>query len=279
MSYQQGQPPQWPSQQPQQPQTWHPANQGWSPSQPVNSPPPQLPFQPLPPQSQQVYGQPQWHQQPPPQQFVQQAQYGGPTTSNYAPPQQQLQQPPQQFQQTPQKPPKKGFFGRKVGPIPLWVLILVLVIVFIGAASNSGKTNNPSSTDTTQSNSTASSSSNGAAQPTIAPTKAPAQAPAPAPKWTTTQTFTGNGIKKTAIFPVGNDWKLIWSCTPSSFYGGQYNVLVTVYNSDGTPADLAVNTICKSGNTGDSTEEHQGGNVYLDINSEGAWKIQIQELK
>ena len=33
----------------------------------------------------------------------------------------------------------------------------------------------------------------------------------------------------------------------------------------------AVNTICKSGNTGDSTQEYQGGDVYLDVNSEAAW--------
>jgi len=253
MGYQPGQPSQWPPQQPQ-----------YGPSSPNYVPPQQS----------------QWS----PQQS-QQSQYGSPSP-NFLPPQQPQWPPQQSFQQAPQNPPpkKKGFFSKKIGPIPMWVLILVLVVVFIGVASNSSKANNPNSTNTTQSSSsTASPSTNGAAQPTIAPTKAPAQAPTPkptpAPKWTTVQTFTGNGIKKTAIFPVGNDWKVIWSCTPSSFYGGQYNVQVAVYNSDGTLADLAVNTICKSGNIADSTEEHQSGNIYLDINSEGAWKIQIQELK
>jgi len=78
---------------------------------------------------------------------------------------------------------------------------------------------------------------------------------------------------------VPGDWKVLWSCTPSSFYGGQYNVQLIVYNSDGTPADLAINAICQAGTTSGQTEEHKSGQVYLDINSEGAWTIQVQELK
>jgi hypothetical protein len=99
------------------------------------------------------------------------------------------------------------------------------------------------------------------------------------PTWKTIQTFTGNGIKTTPTFTVPDDWRIVWKCTPSSFYGGQYNVIVTVYGSDDTMEDLAVNTIFKSGNTGDNTEEHSGGQLYLKINSEGFWKIQIQQLE
>lgn len=85
-----------------------------------------------------------------------------------------------------------------------------------------------------------------------------------------------NGNKKTAIFDASDDWKIVWSCDPSSFYGGEYNLIVSVYASDGSDVDLAaINTICKTGNTHDLTEEHQGGQVYLDIASEGAWAIQI----
>ncbi len=85
---------------------------------------------------------------------------------------------------------------------------------------------------------------------------------------------------KTETFTVGNDWKLQWSCTPSSSYLGEYNVMVDVYNSDGTSADLgAINTICQSGNVSGETEERVSGDLYLDVQSEGAWTMTIQELK
>ncbi len=100
------------------------------------------------------------------------------------------------------------------------------------------------------------------------------------PKWTITHTFSGNGSKKTEIFTTSDDWKLSWKCDPSSDYFGSYNVIVTVYSADGTYADGAINTICKDGNTSGSTEEHQDfGQIYLDINSEDAWVITIQEMR
>jgi hypothetical protein len=94
-------------------------------------------------------------------------------------------------------------------------------------------------------------------------------------QWTTTHTFTGDGIKKTAFFTVPGDWQLIWKCEPSSFDGGSYNVQVFVYGSDGALIDVAINTMCQNGNVSGSTEEHQGGQIYLDINSEAAWTVQI----
>ena len=194
---------------------------------------------------QQFYGQnPSVQTQQPP--VNGQLQYGGP---NYIPP----------------PPKKKGIFSKK----RTWFFIVALVIV-IGVITSVNKGGSTSSTDTTSTSGT-SSSTDSSAQPTTPPTKAMV--------WTTTQTITGNGTKKTAVFHVGNDWKIVWSCDPSSF-ATQYNVIVMVNNSDGTYADpSAINTLCKTGNTGDSTEEHQGGDVYLDITSEGAWKIQVQELK
>lgn len=97
--------------------------------------------------------------------------------------------------------------------------------------------------------------------------------------WTTTQTFSGNGIDQTEIFTVSNDWQLQWTCDPSSFQNISYNVIVYVYNTDGTLADVAVNTLCSASNTGNSTELHQGGSIYLKVNSEAAWTLTIQELQ
>jgi hypothetical protein len=59
---------------------------------------------------------------------------------------------------------------------------------------------------------------------------------------------------------------------------GQYNLTVDVDGSDGTPVDPgAVNELCQKGNMSGETEEHQGGSIYLDIQSEGSWTIQAQQ--
>jgi hypothetical protein len=111
-------------------------------------------------------------------------------------------------------------------------------------------------------------------QPAITPT------PTHTPKWTTVQTITGSGNKKTGVFGTPDDWKIVWSCNPSSFSNIQYNLVVDVYGSDNSTVDPgAINILCKPNNTSGETEEHQGGQVYLDIQSEGDWKIQVQELK
>ncbi len=149
---------------------------------------------------------------------------------------------------------------------------IILVIACCACGGISAAMNNNSSQS-------ASGATNSAKTQQATNTPAPTPTNTRVPTWTTIQTFTGNGIKTTPTFTVSDNWRIVWSCTPSSFYGGQYNVIVTVYGSDGSMEDLAVNTICKSGNTGDYTEEHSGGQVYLNINSEGAWKIQIQQLQ
>jgi hypothetical protein len=117
------------------------------------------------------------------------------------------------------------------------------------------------------------------AQPTSVPHAGNTVGSAPV-RWKTTQTFTGNGAKKTDVFHVSDTWKLAWKCDPSANTYGQYNVIVGVNNSDGTMADpAAVNTMCKKGNTSGTTTEHQGGDVYLAINSEDTWTLTIQEQR
>lgn len=158
--------------------------------------------------------------------------------------------------------------------IPVWaaaVTGLVLVCMLCGLltlATSHGGSSTPPTGQTSGSTTHATNTPKATATPTHVP------------KWTTIQSFQGNGSKKTATFTVPDSWKIVWTCDPNSFDGIQFNVIVDVNGSDGTPIDPgAVNTICKPGNTGDSTEEHQGGDVYLDVNSEGAWTIQVQVLK
>ncbi len=186
-------------------------------------------------------------------------------------PQQPQPQPyPQQMGYPPQMPqPQKKNFFRTIPGIITGLIIACCVISAIAVAASKG-------------GDTASGNSGNSGNTTTQSTSAPGATATPTHvlKWTTIQSFSGNGSKKTATFNAPDHWRIVWSCDPSSFYGGQYNVIVDVDNSDGTYLDpAAVNTICKSGNTSDNTEEHQGGDVYLDVNSEGAWTMQVQVLK
>lgn len=216
------------------------------PSQPPY--PPQQPYSEYPPQ------------QPYPPQYTPPPGY---------PPQQPGYPPQQPYypQQPPMQPPKKK---SKAGLFVGIGVFLVVLFICVGAMSH-GDNSSPSTTTTT----TNSVSNTSQSQPTQAPT----QAPAKSQTWTTTQKFSGNGEKKTAVFSVPDDWKIEWTCNPSSFMGGTYNVIVTVYNSDGTLSDLAINSMCKNGTTSGETEEHQAGNIYLDVASEGDWTVTVQELK
>jgi len=177
-------------------------------------------------------------------------------------------------------PKKRGFLRKRVA-VPVWAIILTALVMFglLGVIISQSSSAGNGAPRAATSSSASSAHNTNTPQPTAAPTQAPTPTPTHTPKWTNIQTFTGNGMKQTQTFTVGSDWKVIWSCDPSSFYGGQYNVIVYVYNSDGTPADVAVNTVCKAGNTSNSTEEHQGGSIYLEIDSEGSWKVQVQELQ
>src|SRR6266704_3421046 len=140
----------------------------------------------------------------------------------YPPGPQYPQQPP--YYPPPGQPPKK----RRRLPIFLLVGALLLCVIIGVAVATSPK---PTSTTTTSATST--SAGNTA---TTVPTKAstPVQQ-----KWTTTHTFTGNGNKKTAIFSVPDDWKIVWKCDPASFTIGQYNAIELTYDPPHARLDLA----------------------------------------
>jgi hypothetical protein len=170
-----------------------------------------------------------------------------------------MQQQPPQPQQAPKK--KKNKLAIGCGS----VIALVVLIVIISAVNSGGK----GSTTPTTPSSAGGSSSNTTQQQPIKPQT-----------WQTTHTFTGTGAKKTETFAIADDWKITWTCQGTD--GIDAPLFVIVYNSDGTMADpSAVSTTCKADGpaTTDTSEEHQGGNVYLDINTGIAWTLTIQELK
>lgn len=164
--------------------------------------------------------------------------------------------------------------------IVIAVLVLIVVVLLCTIANMA-----PSNTKSNASASIQPTATPIPASPTPTP-KPPTPTPIPptptpthTPQWTTIQTFSGNGDKKTTLFTVPDTWRLVWSCNPVSNYFGEYNVIVDVKASDGTNIDSgAVNTICKAGVTGDSTQEYQGGTVYLDVTAD-EWTIKIQVLK
>ena len=163
-------------------------------------------------------------------------------------------------------------------PVPIWAIMLSCLIGVCLVCGLLSTAVNGAGNNTANANTSGGGSSHSGPQPTA--THAPTPTATHVPQWTTIQTFQGNGNKKTSTFTVPDDWRIVWSCDPRSFDNIQYNVIIDVYNADGSDLDLgAVNTLCKSGNTTDNTEEHQGGSVYLDIQSEAAWKVQIQVLK
>jgi hypothetical protein len=196
--------------------------------------------------------QPQQPQQPYQQQPYQQAPQPGypPQPGTYPPPYQQ--------------PPKKRGIGKGFA-IGCGILVGLLIVCGVIAAMTRGM--NPTTTANTGNTSqTTTTSQDGKATPTSAPKT-----------WKTTHKFSGNGMKKTEEFTVGDTWKMKWTCQASETVDAYLGV--SVYN-DGQLDDLAVNASCKAGKTTkEETIEHKGGKVYLDIAAGVPWTIEIQEQK
>jgi len=225
--------------------------------QPPQPPQPQTPSQPWYPPSQ---------SQPPLQ--------SGPLGEQWQTPPQQPMQPGMYPPPQPQQPPKKKHTRRNVLVVAVVAIVLIVFIIIVTSGGSKGG-NTPSS------NSSSSSTQATSAPTSAVPTQAATSAPAQTTTWKTTHTFTGNGEQKTAIFTVGNDWKITYSCNGMIDGIASDGILaVTVYGSDNSIIDpAAIDATCKSGNalTKGETEEHQGGSIYLDINGTGDWTVTVQE--
>ena len=165
--------------------------------------------------------------------------------------QQQSARPPQQPQR--QTPPSQNN-GR-----PWWISLIVLAVILVPYFwSRSGfhlpSTSTPISSQSVQQD-----------QPTAIP------------GWTIAQTFTGTGAQKTALFTVPNDYKIVWACY--GIFGGSDGLLfVHVMGADNSYVDAsAVNANCPGNTTtSGSTEEHQGGKIYLAMQAAGDWSVEVQ---
>jgi cytoskeletal protein RodZ len=101
-----------------------------------------------------------------------------------------------------------------------------------------------------------------------------------APVWTTVSSYHSSGNRQTQVFTAPKSWNLQWQCNPASNSSKQYNLVVAIYNADGTlVTPAAINTICKAGNVTDMVLENLSGKIYLDVFSQGEWTLNVQQLK
>ncbi len=161
-------------------------------------------------------------------------------------------------------------------------LILLLVLILLLAACGESQTaqlNAPATaTDSARQTNVAIDLTQIAATQTAESQPVATPTPVHTPAWTTTHTFTGNGPKNTPIFSVPDDWKILYTCTYQ--LGGQVDGVLTVevYGADNSLLDVAINATCHDAHSTGETEEHQGGQVYLKMNSTGEWTVQVQEM-
>lgn len=179
------------------------------------------------------------------------------------PPQQPYgqQYPPQQWPQyaPPQPPPgqpprrRRKHRGPRVFAFSSLGLLVIIVIAIV--ASNHGNSQ--------------------ASAPPAASTSAPAAAAsspaAPSVRAHTVATFTGSGQSNTPRFTVTSTWKLVYSFNCSAFgQSGNFQV----YEDGGNDSNLSVNDLAMS-KSASTWAYGDGGQHFLQINSECAWKVRV----
>ena len=90
------------------------------------------------------------------------------------------------------------------------------------------------------------------------------------------ETFTGNGVKKTTSFTAPKSWKIVWSCDLSSHNNTSYNIIIHANTINNTLLANGVETTCNKNNTHGFITMNQPGKIYLVIISEGNWTVQVQ---
>ncbi len=103
----------------------------------------------------------------------------------------------------------------------------------------------------------------------------PASSPTPPLQWKTLYSFEAIGSKKTFPFSVPQNWRFLWSCgnTEQDFY----SLTIEVNKPDGSVVDpTAVITQCRQTTISALVQEHKGGMVYLNVDSDSGWTIQVQ---
>ncbi|MFI1091083.1 hypothetical protein [Streptomyces sp. NPDC020917] len=197
---------------------------------------------------------PTWAQQPQPQPQLapQPAPHWGrqPTGPQWAPPQ----------------PPRKS----KALKIILGAIGGIIAVSVIASLAGGGKNNTDDTADRASARTTTAPAKSEAPKATKA--AAPAKASA-APKPKVVLAESGHGIKNTVRFTVHGDWDLRYTYNCSSF-GYQGNFIVTGMGGDFP--DVMVNEMGMKGS--DVTHQHDGGTIYLQVDSECNWTVKATDL-
>lgn len=153
------------------------------------------------------------------------------------------------------------------GPRAILVTVAILLIG-ICVLSLTFWVNNSSSND--NSNTISQASAEASSNATTAPTATHAAVTTPM----SLLRLSGYGTKSTQFVTVPTEWKLVWQYDCSSFGDGRGNFIVSVFDSNGSPApEAGVNQLGASGS--DTEYYHQGGTIYLEINSECRWSVNV----
>ena len=177
-------------------------------------------------------------------------------------------------------PPKKRGFVRRHPFIAL--IVAIIVAVAIATSANSGSKSPPSGSSNSSlttlpsfdSSSTDTSTDTSSVDSTSTDTSADqAAAPVAPPAVKVLLDLKGNGIKTSKKFTTaGDDWTIHYSYNCSGFgYAGNFQIYIN--DSGGSPVDVAANELAMKGS--DSSEQHQGGTFYLEMNSECSWHVKV----
>ncbi len=100
--------------------------------------------------------------------------------------------------------------------------------------------------------------------------------PVPKPKeWRVLKNWQGQGIKKTEMFTVSSQWRIVWDTRAGRYGSGIF--AINVYNANGNMSDVAANVI---GNSQDMSYQHKAGTYYLYvIAANQSWGINIEVLE
>ncbi len=161
------------------------------------------------------------------------------------------------------KPPVEIVKAKKRWP---WLIVLIVAIILVSFGIWHVASSSASYASTSAKTST-----------TTASTPLPTATPTPQRIWNTFLTVSGgNGTKNTQKFKVPADWQFTWSCKGvDGVDGGLY---IVIYNANGSLYNAGAQVTClATKQVIGSAEEHQSGDVYLNINGNGPWTVTVQK--